>query len=108
MRIKKLPCHSLSESHLSNLVELEMVDFDVILSMDWLHSCYALVDCRTRVFRFYFLDEQILKMKGSYLAPMGQFISYLKAIKMISKGYLYHLVRVKDYSLETQILSQFQ
>ena len=25
----------------ADLVELEMVDFDVILGMDWLHSCYA-------------------------------------------------------------------
>ena len=35
---------------------------------------------------------------------MGRFISYLKAKKMISKGYLYHLVRVKDSSSETQTL----
>ena len=35
---------------------------------------------------------------------MGRFISYLKAGKMISKGYLYHLVRVKDSSLETPTL----
>ena len=33
--------------------------------------------------------------------PMGRFISYLKSRKMISKGYLYHLVRVKDTILET-------
>ena len=32
---------------------------------------------------------------------MGRFISYLKARKMISKGYLYHLVLVKDSRLET-------
>ena len=25
----------------ADLVELEIVDFDVILVMDWLHSCYA-------------------------------------------------------------------
>ena len=35
---------------------------------------------------------------------MGQFISYLKASKMISKGYLYNLVRVKDSILETSTL----
>ena len=35
---------------------------------------------------------------------MGRFISYLKARKMISKGYLYHLVRVKDSSLKTPTL----
>ena len=31
---------------------------------------------------------------------MGRFISYLNSIKMISKGYLYNLVRVKDSSSE--------
>src|SRR5688572_27127271 len=31
-----------------DLVELEMVDFDIILGMDWLHSAYATIDCRTR------------------------------------------------------------
>ena len=72
----------------ANLVELEIVDFDVILGMDWLHFCYASVDCRTRIVCFQFPDEPILEWKGSSLAPMGQFISYLKARKMISKGYL--------------------
>ena len=81
-----------------------MVDFDVILGMDWLHSCYALVDCRTRIVHFQFPDEPILEWKGSSLAPMGRFISYLKARKMISKGYIYHLVRAKESSLETPFL----
>ena len=35
---------------------------------------------------------------------MGRFISYLNARKMISKGYLYHLVRAKDSSHETPSL----
>ena len=35
---KILPC---------DLVELDMVDFDVILEMDWLHAYYASIDCRT-------------------------------------------------------------
>ncbi|WMV45500.1 hypothetical protein MTR67_038885 [Solanum verrucosum] len=87
-----------------DLVKLEMVDFDIILGMDWLHSCYASVDCRTRIIRFQFPDEPILEWKGSSLAPMGRFISYLKARKMISKGYLYHLVWVKDLSSETLTL----
>ena len=81
-----------------------MVDFDVILGMDRLHSCYASVDCRIRIVRFQFPDEPIFEWKGSSLAPIGRFISYLKARKMISKGYLYHLVQVKDSRLETPTL----
>ena len=78
-----------------------MVDFDVILGMNLLHYCYASVDFRTRIVQFQFPDKPILKLKGSSLAPMGKFISYLKATERISKGYLYRLVRVKDTSFET-------
>ena len=81
-----------------------MVDFDVILGIDWLHSLNSSVYCRTRIVHFQFPDEPILEWKGSSLAPIGQFISYLKARKIIYKGYLYHLVWVKDSSLENPTL----
>ena len=32
--------------------------------------------------------------------PTGRFISYLKARKLVTKGYVYHLVRVNDSSVE--------
>ena len=57
-----------------------------------------------RLFLFKFLDEPIVELKGSSLVPMGRFIFYVKDRKMISKDYLYHLVWVKDSSLETPIL----
>ena len=46
----------------------------------------------------------MLKWKGSSLAYMHQFISYLKDIMIISKGYLYHLLHVKDSILDTPTL----
>jgi len=73
-----------------------MVDFDVIMGMDWLASCYANVDCRTKMVRFQFPGEPVIEWKGNIATPKGRFISYLKARKMISKGYIYHLVRVRD------------
>ena len=39
---------------------------------------------------------------------MGRFISYLKARKMISKGYLYHLIQVKDSRSEIPTLNLVQ
>ena len=30
-------------------VKLDMLDFDVILGMDWLHDFLASIDCRTRI-----------------------------------------------------------
>nr|XP_009765345.1 PREDICTED: uncharacterized protein LOC104216908 [Nicotiana sylvestris] len=80
----------------ADLVELEMVDFDVIMGMDWLESCYATVGCRTKIVSFEFPSKPVLEWKGDVVTPRGMFISYLKAKKIISKGYTYHLVRVKD------------
>ncbi|XP_049381560.1 uncharacterized protein LOC125846232 [Solanum stenotomum] len=42
--------------------ELNILDFDAILGMDWLHSCYASFDYRTRVVKFQFLNEPVLEL----------------------------------------------
>ncbi|KAF3651788.1 putative protein fluG-like [Capsicum annuum] len=78
-----------------DLMELDMVDFDAILGMDWLHSCYATLNCKTQRVNFYFTNDFVIEWEGHSLAPRGHFISYLRARKLISKGYLYHLIRVK-------------
>ena len=42
----------------ADLVQLPMHDFDVILGMDILHSCYACMDYRNRVVIFYSLMKK--------------------------------------------------
>nr|XP_033514568.1 uncharacterized protein LOC117279185 [Nicotiana tomentosiformis] len=41
-------------SNTTNLIELEVVDFDVILGNGWLSSCYANVHCRESTVQFNF------------------------------------------------------
>ena len=45
------------------LVKHDMVDFDVILGIDWLPDCFASIDCRTRVVKFNFLNDLVLEWK---------------------------------------------
>jgi len=89
---------------LADLVELEMVDFDVIMGMDWLASCYATVDCRTKMVYFHFPKEVALEWKGNIGTSRGKFISSFKAKKMMSKGYICHLVRVRNIDAEPPTL----
>ena len=39
---------------LTDLVELDMFDLDIILGMDWINDCFASIDCRTRVLKHEF------------------------------------------------------
>ncbi|XP_059289002.1 uncharacterized protein LOC132042499 [Lycium ferocissimum] len=81
---------------MADLYELEMVDFDVIMGMNWLSACYANVDYRHKLAHFAFPNEPVIVWEGEIAKPRGRFISYLKAHKMITKGCIYHLVVVID------------
>ncbi|XP_070002150.1 uncharacterized protein [Nicotiana sylvestris] len=83
----------------ADLIELEMVDFDVIMGMDLLSSFYAMLDCHAKIVRFQFPNEEVFEWKGSSALLVGKFISYLKAQRMIGKGclaYLAHIINPKS------------
>ncbi|XP_070034544.1 uncharacterized protein [Nicotiana tomentosiformis] len=50
-----------------------MVDFDVIMGIDWLYSCFAKLDCRTRTVRFEFPNESVIEWKGDDVVPNDAF-----------------------------------
>ncbi|XP_070006220.1 uncharacterized protein [Nicotiana sylvestris] len=89
---------------MADLIELGMVDFDVIMGMDLLYSCFAKLDSRTRTMRLEFPNDPNVEWKGDNAVPKCRFISYLKATKMIKKGCIYHLVRVTDTDAEAHSL----
>lgn len=65
--------------------------------MPWLIVARRLLDLN-------FSGEPVLEWKGNVVTSKGRFISYLKARKMISKGYIYHLVRARDTDVEPPTL----
>ena len=77
-----------------------MLDFDVILGIDWLHSWVASIDYRTRLVKFQIPNEPIFEWKEGNSNPRGKIISWIKACKLIAKDYLYHIVRVRDLESE--------
>ncbi|XP_070005677.1 uncharacterized protein [Nicotiana sylvestris] len=40
------------QTTVEDLIELDMVEFDVTMGMDWFASCHANVDCRSKIVRF--------------------------------------------------------
>ena len=91
---------------MADLVELYMVDFDVIVGIDYLNSCYASIDFRYRVVKFQITNVPLIEWSSSAV-PKGHFILYLKAKKFILDGCIYHFVRVNDSSTEVPPVSQF-
>ena len=54
------------------------------------------MDCRYRVVRFYFPNEEELVLEGYNSSRPNPLISNLKSNKMMSKGLLCHLGSVND------------
>ena len=81
---------------LVDLIVLDMLDFGIILGIDWLHACFASTDYRSRLFKFQFQNKPVSKWKGGNINTRGKIISYQKACKIIAKGCLYHIERVRE------------
>ena len=51
------------------LVELHILDYDIILGMDWLHACFDSINCRTRLVNFNFPNEPVVEWKVGNTIP---------------------------------------
>ncbi|KAF3680585.1 hypothetical protein FXO38_02229 [Capsicum annuum] len=82
---KKCPITVIKKIMFADLIKLDIVDFDIILGMDWLYSCYASIDCRTHVVKFQFPNELVFEWFKNSVAPKSHFISYLKSISVVNE-----------------------
>ncbi|XP_059312013.1 uncharacterized protein LOC132063479 [Lycium ferocissimum] len=69
----------------TDLAELEMVDFDIIMGMDWLASCYAIVDCRAKTVQFRFPNELVLEWSGDSVTPRDTQTPALQSVLVVSE-----------------------
>ena len=71
---------------LVDLVLLDVMDFDVILGMDWLSQHFGTVDCRRKEVIFKILNDEEFKFVGDKSSAPQNLISAITARKMLRKG----------------------
>ncbi|KAL0558781.1 hypothetical protein IC582_003363 [Cucumis melo] len=68
------------------LLVLDMLDFDVILGMDWLAANHASIDCSRKEVTFNPPSMASFKFKGEGSRLLPQVISAIRASKLLSQG----------------------
>ncbi|XP_070032277.1 uncharacterized protein [Nicotiana tomentosiformis] len=71
-------------STVADLIELDMVEFDVIMGMDWLAYCYANIDCRSKMVQFQFPGESVLEWKDNTASPRGYYWRFVEGFSSLS------------------------
>ncbi|KAL4011276.1 hypothetical protein IC575_028328 [Cucumis melo] len=78
------------------LLVLDMLDFDVILGMDWLAANHASIDCSRKEVAFNPSSMASFKFKGEGSMSLPQIISAMRASKLLSQGTWSILASVVD------------
>ncbi|KAL0534799.1 hypothetical protein IC582_029093 [Cucumis melo] len=68
------------------LIVLDMLDFDVILGVDWLAANHASIDCSRKEVTFNPPSLASFKFKGGGSKSLPQIISAIRASKLLSQG----------------------
>ncbi|XP_070034991.1 uncharacterized protein [Nicotiana tomentosiformis] len=85
----------------ADLLLLSMVDFDVILGMDWLSPYHAIIDCHAKTMTLAMLGLPQLEWRGTLDYVPSMVISFLKAQWMVEKGCDAYLAYARDVSVDT-------
>ena len=79
-----------------DLIVLEMVDYDVILGMDWLSKYNAIIYCRRKKEVFQPSGGETFEYKVTLRGSKWPVVSALKVSKMLLKGYVRYLASIMD------------
>ncbi|XP_073225700.1 uncharacterized protein [Cicer arietinum] len=92
---------------LVDLVDIDLVDFYVILDMDWLTFHHATLDCHNKVVKFEIPGQLVFSFKGEHCWVPHNQISALRASKLIRRGCKAYLALVRDTQLPKEKLENF-
>ena len=89
----------------ANLIPLDIVDFDVILGMDWLHYNHAKLDCYEKVVTFHRSGLPVVTFFGERNGLRQGVLFAVRAKRPLRKecqGYLAHVVLNEDTSARVE------
>ncbi|XP_070005492.1 uncharacterized protein [Nicotiana sylvestris] len=84
----------------ADLLLLSMVDFDVILGMDWLSPHYAILDCHAKTVMLDMPGIPHVEWSDTLDHTPNKVISFLKAHHVVEKGCSAYLAYVRDVSFD--------
>ncbi|XP_070054072.1 uncharacterized protein [Nicotiana tomentosiformis] len=84
-----------------DILFLSMVNFDVILGMDWLSPCHTILDFHTMTVTLAMPGLPRIEWRSSLDYVPSRVISYLKAQRMVVKGCLVYLAFMRDVGANT-------
>ena len=80
----------------ADLVILDMIDYNVILGMDFLSKYEVTIDCKTKTVSFKPPGEEMFVFLGDRCGSQKVFISAMKAKKWLASGCTSYLASVVD------------
>ncbi|KAL5550718.1 hypothetical protein UlMin_000894 [Ulmus minor] len=93
-----------SEREMSvDLVVLDMIDYDVILGMDFLSKYGATIDCKAKVVSFQPPGEEQFTFCGDKYSKQKMFVSAMKARKWLDSGCTGYLAAVVDTTKKAKV-----
>ncbi|WMV33599.1 hypothetical protein MTR67_026984 [Solanum verrucosum] len=85
----------------TDLVILDMTDFDVIICMTWLSSYYVVLNCNTKSVTLEISGREKLEWDEVYKPKQAKIISSIRASKLVEQGYLAYLAHIWDVEVES-------
>ena len=86
---------------LADLVLLDVIDFEVILGLDWLAQYYASLDCREKIVIFEIPNNDEFRFRGDKSSMPQNLISAITARKMFRRKCRSYLTVVRSVEAET-------
>lgn len=86
----------------ADLIVFYLMEFNLILGMEWLFKHYAKIDCRKREFVFQSPNEDRFRYVGTSIRTTPPVISTLQARRSIEDGAVAFLAMVVDKSIRNK------